>query len=143
MLAGWRTAFEAFLAAPGPWDFLGTWARDSACLPVYCDWTHAFGVTEGGDVVVFEFEPWPGVAGPPDGKLTDLRWVNIALHQGAQRYAWLKDLLPARPSDAQKCPVCNGTGQVPVPADLICYCGGAGWVPAGDSRANMDPSRAQ
>lgn len=48
----WEAAFEAFVARPDPWNFLLAWARDSRCLPVYCDWTHAFGVNIAGRVVV-------------------------------------------------------------------------------------------
>jgi hypothetical protein len=86
-------------------------------------------VAENGDVVAFAFEPWPGLTVPPDGKLTDVRWINVALHHGMKRYAWLSEILPPRPWDAQECPVCNGTGQFPVAADVTCHCGGAGWVP--------------
>jgi hypothetical protein len=84
-------------------------------------------VTEQRTVVVLEHEPWPGISGHPNGRGTDIRLLNTALHAGMKRYPWLKDLLPQRPADAQTCSACNGTGQFPV-ADLICSCGGAGWV---------------
>jgi hypothetical protein len=135
-LAAWRPSYEAFLAHPEPWVFLLPWARNASCLPIACDWTHAFGVTEPGDVVTFEHEPWPGSSGPPPGKLTEVRWLNVALHQGMSRYPWLKDLLPPRPSDAQNCSMCNAAAQLP--PDFVCYCGGAGWVPASDSWVNKD-----
>jgi hypothetical protein len=139
----WQASFERFLAEPGSWKFLVQWARTSACLPIYCDWTHAFGLTADGDVIAFEHEPWPvptsmQIALPETPCLvSDERLLNLGLHQGAKRYPWLSALLPARPSDAQVCSMCNGTGNVPVP-DLICYCGGAGWVPRGDTWVNKD-----
>jgi hypothetical protein len=136
VLAYWRPAFEAFLADPGLWGFLASWARGCPCLPVYRNWTHAFGVMEEGDVVVFQYEPWPGVVGPPDGRLTDIRWMNVAIHEGMKRYPWLKELLPPRPADAQECSMCSGTGTVP--PEFICYCGGSGWVPASDTWVNRD-----
>jgi hypothetical protein len=140
-LATWTNAFDAFVAEPGPWKYLVSWVRASRCLPVYCDWTHAIGVTEHGMVIVFEHDPSPASSGPPDGELTDVRLVNVALHQGAKRYAWLKALLPPRPIDAQQCSMCGGTGEHPMNGlgdvtRLICYCGGAGWVPATDTWVN-------
>jgi hypothetical protein len=139
VLPEWLAAYETFLAEPGRWDFLVPWARASLCLPLFCGWTHAYGVTEGGDVLVFEVEPWPGIKGPPtgpNGEVTDVRCVNGALHEGAKRYPWLKEIFPPRPSDAQDCSMCQGTGKVPEPA--ICYCGGAGWVPADDTWLNKE-----
>lgn len=130
--AAWRTAFTRFLEAPAKWDFLLEWARRSQCLPVYCDWTHAFGVTEHGDVIAFEHEERPGYDGPREGKLTDLRLLNVALYRGMKRHAWLEELLPPRPAAAQDCSSCGGTGAAAA-ANLTCYCGGAGWVPAGDT----------
>ena len=128
----WRTAFTTFQEAPGRWDFLLEWARASRCLPVYCDWTHAFGVDERGDVFAFQHETWPGHVGPREGRLTDLRLLNVVLHQGRKKHAWLDALLPSRPVDAQDCSMCGGTGAAATP-DIICYCGGAGWVPAEDT----------
>ncbi len=129
----WQTSFEAFLACPDPWDFLVSWARDSACLPVYCDWSHAFGVKADGTVIVFEHDPKPGSV-PEKRIVADLRELNIALREGMKRHPWLVAMVPERPSDAQDCSMCNGTGRVPEP--LICYCGGAGWVPASDTWVN-------
>jgi hypothetical protein len=134
-LPEWRVAFEAFLANPGPWDFLVPWARDTACLPVYCDWTHAIGVAEDGGVFAIAHERGPRDGGPPDGELSDVRLLNVALRSGMGRYPWLEALLPRRPSDARECSTCRGTGRLPAPSG-ICYCGGAGWVPASDRRAS-------
>jgi hypothetical protein len=134
--ADWRTAMAAFLQQPGKWDWLVSWARAGQCLPIYCDWTHAFGVTADGEVIAWEHEAWPGVAEVPIGRVTDVRLLNIALNQGTQRYPWLAVLLPSRPVDAQTCSMCGGSGRVPVP--VVCYCGGAGWVPANDTWVNRD-----
>jgi hypothetical protein len=59
-LATWDGAFHSFLASPGKWDWLVPWARDSRCLPIYCDWTHALGIHESGDIVSHQVEEWPG-----------------------------------------------------------------------------------
>ena len=131
----WQTSFDAFLVRPDPWEFLASWAREATCLPVYCDWTHAFGVRADGTMLAFEHDPKPGCS-PERRVVTDLRELNIALREGTKRYPWLEALLPPRPTDAQDCSMCSGTGRVPEP--LICYCGGAGWVPASDTWVNRD-----
>jgi hypothetical protein len=60
-----------------------------------------------------------------------------ALVWGTRRYAWLAELLPARPSDAVTCVACDGIGQpgnAPVPSPgyrpLCPDCRGLGWRPA-------------
>jgi hypothetical protein len=53
------------------------WARRAECLPIYCGWTHAFGVTEDGTFLMFEHDPSPG-AQPEESALLDLRWQNVA-----------------------------------------------------------------
>ena len=132
----WNAARTSFLASPGKWDWLVAWARASVCLPVYASWTHVLGVNENGEIVSHQYEQWPGTPPEVDQVVVDLRTVNLAVHQGRERYPWLAALAPSRPSDAQSCSLCNGTGTVPAP--MICYCGGAGWVPASDTWANSD-----
>ena len=60
---------------------------------------------------------------------------NRALFQGATKYPSLRPFLPVRPADAQACKHCGGTGKVSGLPDaiagyVVCYCGGAGWLPA-------------
>lgn len=138
----WTTAYETFLANPGHWAHLVAWARAWNCLPVYEDWTHALGVTSTGSVVACEVEPWPlpiemSILLPVTPCVVDHpRLINLALYQGARLYPWLLGLLPERPADAQICSQCDGTGHLPL--NLICYCGGAGWVPANDTWVNHE-----
>jgi hypothetical protein len=128
----WRAAYLAFLQDPD-WSFLLPWARASGCLPIYCDSTHAFGLSADEQLILYEHDAPPGR--PPETyAATDLRMQNLALIQGAERYPWLTALRPARPADAQDCSMCSGTGGVPEP--FVCYCGGAGWVPADDTWVN-------
>ena len=137
--AAWDVAFDAFLASPGAYDWLVPWARASSCLPIYCDWTHVLGINGNGDIVSHQVEEWPGRAAEVDHLVVDLRTLNLALYQGRARYPWLAALLPPRPTDAQTCSLCSGTGAVPPP--MVCYCGGAGWVPANDTWMNRDRLR--
>jgi len=132
----WNAALTSLLASPGEWDWLVEWARASVCLPVYADWTHVLGINENGEIVSHQHEQWPGSPAEVDHVVVDLRTANLAVHQGRERYPWLIALAPIRPSDAQSCSMCNGTGTVPAP--MICYCGGAGWVPASDTWVNTD-----
>jgi hypothetical protein len=61
---------------------------------------------------------------------------NRALFQGAAKYPGLLPFLPPRPLDAETCGRCRGTGKVSglpeaFSGQLVCFCGGAGWLPAG------------
>ena len=59
-----------------------------------------------------------------------------AIAYGVQRFPWLEELLPQRPSGATDCPNCEGLGGLPVPPSfnlppvrLLCFeCDGLGWV---------------
>jgi hypothetical protein len=136
----WDAAFRSFLASPEKWDWLVPWARTSRCLPIYCDWTHVLGINAEGAVVSHQHDDWPAEAPEVDHVVSDLRVVNTALHQGRRRHAWLAALLPPRPRDAKTCSAgCSGTGTLPPPlTPFICYCGGAGWLPATDTWVNRD-----
>jgi len=53
---------------------------------------------------------------------------TMALVAGVQRYEWLKDLLPSRPTDASECSKCGGLGRLGPNSALFCHvCGGLGW----------------
>jgi hypothetical protein len=134
-IVAWRAAYESFLAQPGRWDWAAQWARKSGCLPVHADFTHAYGIDQHGAVSAFDFEQIGN--GPPTGPIADPRIVNIVLYEGLKRYAWMADLVPLRPSNAQDCSMCEA-GKAPLRAPSICYCGGAGWVPASDTWVNKD-----
>jgi hypothetical protein len=137
----WEDAFASFVASPGKWDWLVDWVRASSCLPVYVDWTHALGVNEHGEIVSHQHEEWPGQAPEVDRVVVDPRILNLAVHQGRERYPWLIGLALPRPPDAQTCSLCNGTGTVPLP--VICYGGGSGWVPASDTWVNNERLQAR
>lgn len=54
---------------------------------------------------------------------------TMALVWGVERYPWLAELLPARPSDALSCSDCSGTGRVASTPVLCPSCEGLGWMP--------------
>jgi hypothetical protein len=62
------------------------------------------------------------------------------LFQGSRKYPELAVLIPARPHDAPDCHFCKGTGREPMSEQLkleniVCYCGGLGWLPPSESRS--------
>jgi RimJ/RimL family protein N-acetyltransferase len=129
----WQRAFDAYLADPRdfPSEVVIAWAKSARCLPIYCDWTHAFAVDEHGNVHANEIEPWPlpiemnRLLPITPTIVKNLMLLNLALRQGAKLHPWLADLFPKRPSDAIDC-TCKGKE---LPLDLICVCGGAGFLP--------------
>jgi hypothetical protein len=53
---------------------------------------------------------------------------TMALVAGAQRYTWLRDLLPSRPADAIDCTSCGGVGRLGSERAVFCdACGALGW----------------
>lgn len=87
-----------------------------------------------------------GVCGlMPDGSIVEMGWDDAAprrvaknslrdqaLLSAAARYPELRELIPSRLPDAAECPGCRGTGIPPLASsapNLICYCGGLGWIP--------------
>ena len=99
-------------------------------LPLYVGWSAVFGLRPDGSFVRWDFEASPDLV----SDLSSPFWQRMALFQGVKRYPELAGLLPARPFHAELCGLCNGSGEVPGRQDLVCECGGAGWVVAGEER---------
>ena len=98
-------------------------------LPIFLDWVGFFGLTVEGQLHFVAWEP------PHDaGVVREPHQARVALAAGAEMYPELAFLRPRRPPDAVPCPGCGGTGVVQLdgqvaPPNVICYCGGLGWVP--------------
>jgi hypothetical protein len=99
-------------------------------LPLWGDLDCTWALNPNGEIIAF-----------PDGVSLDayieddMLRRNTALVQGSKLYPEVAALIPARPSDAQTCPDCNGSGVNPVTSDpkyaiVICLSGGTGWLPA-------------
>jgi hypothetical protein len=57
---------------------------------------------------------------------------TMALVAGAERYPWLKELLPTRPDDAVTCGECGGRGRIgPGDAAFCRACSALGWRSGG------------
>jgi hypothetical protein len=96
-----------------------------AALPPYIGWTETAGIQGDGTLVRWLTEnDWPG------GELAERTWVILALVQGAHRYPKLQRLVPSRPAGAVTCSACKGLGRFPQMPEIICECGGVGWIAA-------------
>lgn len=97
-------------------------------LPLYVDWAATIGITPRGDIVEWSTE------GDYDGlRPAESSWVVDALVQGSKKYPALSFLIPPRPPTAHTCPDCQGTGRITalpeqITEQVICSCGGVGWV---------------
>jgi hypothetical protein len=91
-------------------------------LPLYIGWTETAAIRSDGEFVRWSTEEWENAM-----ELHEPTWTKIALVLGARRYPELARLIPSRPGLARDCEVCEGSGRLPV-ADVICQCGGVGWV---------------
>ncbi len=106
-------------------------AVEFEALPLCVDWEQCWALKVDGRVVVFAH-------GDGDANLreeSDARMINVALYQGSLTYPELKALVPARSGDADDCPYCVEKGIDPTSLEqqqIICYCGGLGWIPRAD-----------
>jgi hypothetical protein len=98
-------------------------------LPLCVDWENCWAIRSDGRVVVFLHSTEDTQPEIED----DQRLVNIALYQGGITYPEIKSLVPSRPAQSKDCPYCVEKGIDPGSLEdenIICYCGGLGWVPA-------------
>jgi hypothetical protein len=98
-------------------------------LPLYVGWTHVLAINSDLQIVSFSHED----PEEPPALEKDQAMKNTALVRGSQIYPELTPLWKTRPAGASDCPDCRGTGIHPITsrpqfAQIICSCGGAGWV---------------
>jgi hypothetical protein len=97
-------------------------------LPLCVSWEKCWAIRPDGSIVVFSH----GSEDPHLCEENNARMINVALFQGSITYPEIKTLIPSRPPDAEDCPYCGGEGTDPDKLEqhnIICYCGGLGWVP--------------
>jgi hypothetical protein len=102
--------------------------RRHGFLPLYVGWFATLGLRPDGTFVRLEGDA-------RDGRLTLLKdpyWQRMAICQGAKKYPELRSFIPERPPAASTCPSCQGSGEIAGAPHLICICGGAGWIVAGE-----------
>ena len=98
-------------------------------LPLALSFDGMLAISPDGDIFSISYDDPIDVQ-----KIDDTRIINLALCQGAKTYSELAWLMPMRPSDAQICPYCHGTGIESLSTkhnlpNIVCYCGGLGWLP--------------
>ena len=123
-------------------EWVRTAVRKHDFLPLYLGWIAVLGIRPDGTVVRWNHEDEHG--GDADNAVPEPEnnpyWQRMALARGAKRYPAVAGLVPSRPDEAITCGVCEGTGELPgvedLEMDLICECGGLGWLLEGEPRAN-------
>jgi hypothetical protein len=106
-------------------------AAELYMLPMLFDMGGCYGIRPNGVIVSFAWdEPYSL------NEEHDPRIQNTILFQGAKKYPELEGLVPIRPTDADECSHCRGTGVIQGFAEqglslenILCYCGGIGWLP--------------
>jgi hypothetical protein len=98
-------------------------------LPLMLDMGGCYALQPDGEVISFLWDDYKTIRPENDSRIR-----NIALFQGSKKYDELLALIPEKPADAVQCSSCVGTGVEPFSAkngidNLVCYCGGLGWVP--------------
>jgi hypothetical protein len=106
-------------------------AREAGCTPVYADWCASYSLDAAGRPITSANGSWR------DGEVVrDPVLRNCILAQASIRYPELAYIRPVRGADDPPCKSCGGTGKLQVAADVICPCGGLGWVPVGAPQAD-------
>jgi hypothetical protein len=118
------SAFEQ--EAPEPLRWLAPHVAKHRALPLLVEWTETAGLRADGALVWWSTEnDYVGLR-----PVHDARERNIVVVEGTKRYPFLASIVPARPSNAVECPHCHGDGRLAEPPEnVICYCGGLGWLP--------------
>lgn len=120
-----ETRIQEFLVAKDPkLEWVKPAVRQHQFLPLYVGWVAALGLRPDGSFVRWDYETDREDVKP----LRDAYWQRMAICQGVKKYPELSALLPERPSSAQTCSACGGSGQVSGASRIICRCGGVGWI---------------
>jgi len=132
-----RAAIATYLErAPGSEVQLARLARTLDVLPLYPDWSAFIGLAPSGALVWVDYDEPNNVQ---DAEIVERdRWKagirHLAFSVGFMRYPDLTWLKPVRTPDCTTCTSCSGTGRTaingkPAPENVVCECGGMGWIP--------------
>ena len=105
------------------------YVRKHQILPLFLNWLETVGIQQDGSVRKFS----------ADGEQFEYEGLRIieepslficSLVQGAKYYPPLNAIIPQRPKSSTTCNSCGGTGSIEFHPNVICSCGGLGWLPA-------------
>ena len=98
-------------------------------LPLFTDFMGCWALDMAGRLVFFAWEVPEALEPVSDGPVDEIG-ANAALALGSVRFPALAAIRPVRPADALPCTTCDGTGRlIDVPDNIVCACGGLGWLP--------------
>ena len=104
-------------------------ARTHSALPLWTDLVGCLALRPTGELIFFSWDD-PRALTELLNTDYDRRLIHAARALGSRRYPGIAGLAPAREASARICPTCHGSGRIPdVPDNVICECGGLGWVP--------------
>lgn len=121
---------ERYLASSD--DRLG-WTKDAVrrhdFLSLFLGWVDVLGIRPDGSFV--HWRPDDGLDAIQPVELPF--WRRMAICQGARTHPARAELIPRRPPEALTCATCRGTGELAGHPDIVCECGGAGWIVPGEA----------
>jgi len=124
-------ALEDYLAHPqeGGGELL-RFARLHHVLPLWTDWVGCIALRPTGQLVFFAWDEPERVEPVGAAGDHDRRMVHAARAEGGRRFPRISGLAPVRDASSRVCPSCGGSGKLgSVPDNVVCECGGLGWVP--------------
>ena len=123
-------ALQKYLAAPGDASReVHSAARRHGVLPLWSDMGGCLVLRPDGEILTFGWDT-PGQLEDVSSELDDRQLVHAARVHAASHFPDIDGLRPVKPHDAVVCPGCHGAGRLPdVPENVVCMCGGAGWMP--------------
>jgi hypothetical protein len=119
-------AFE--LNCPPDRRWLRPYVRDHRIFPLVIGWVETVGIAADGRICKFSAD---GEQRDYEGRreIDDRVMLIHALLVASRVVPQLESLRPIRPQDAVTCAACDGRGGYASHPEVICSCGGVGWVP--------------
>jgi|SRR5205809_4631610 len=99
-------------------------------LPLWTDWVGCIALQPTGYLVFIAWDDPEKIEALGAAGDQDRRMAHTARAQGSKRFPAISGLAPVRDDSARVCPSCGGSGKLAsVPDNIVCECGGLGWVP--------------
>jgi len=134
-----KARMNEFVGNPDNPQYLRDYAQTLEALPIYRSWGGFWAIRPDGEIIL-QYEEEIKTEEERDSRIR-----NLVLFQGSKTYPELLALIPSRTDGDLECPYCLGKG-IPKEIEeynrsqtseeqkiknLVCYCGGLGWLPKG------------